>query len=749
MTMSLIRNVVRPTGLRHLYGSTVLELFSSQSSSLTTRRLLSSRPNGSYIRHPDQVGYHAIGRTLLMGRSVVSSIPVQSSHILSQNRTFKTSARNEFALPALSMSAFGLLKSSSAIVCIVAISRLFLTILPFAAVRSVRIAAKRKYHAATFKRLQIPPAIAEFYESELAMELPIQPNCHQWKEIDTPTLQKQRRQCPLPWLPKTEHTLKTGRWPPWGGELTEEQRREVKEFRSTARKQQIFDEVYTWTYNVSRERTGLPHLPALVTGNPLKRWYMFYLPQPSPTVMTRIQELAMEDREKLYELRRWFAKEKLYAKSLQRGKWVIYGTAWLPVILFALVAVFSLEKVPFTGRWRIIMLSPEEEDVITDRLRGPGWYKTVLEMFTTAESPAPPMVQLDDWRWTWVNSVLRRLERGVEEHCRAEREGQQMNAFSAALSERGSVPPPPSYPLHPRARAASLVHSTVEGHTSGQEHLTVGPPYSLLLLDNEERNAMSYGFGEGGSGGVVVYTGILDEILAQPKFKQYAQQETEDHERLQTRHSGQPASGSFSSLLSSLGINSSSSKAAPAAQTRFSTAQPVPTEQQTLQLALVLAHELSHLILAHHLETLSWSEIVLPNATGLGSDLIRTLIYPVTFFLGPFVNDKINEYTKQKAEQTTACTDIHFSVKQEREADIVSLRLLAYAGFDSQAAVKYWADVPPPACSPSGKSAVEHLPFQFLRGGVHDERGLRFQRLLEELDRWRKYAEERGAQAGS
>lgn len=57
---------------------------------------------------------------------------------------------------------------------------------------------------------------------------------------------------------------------------------------------------------------------------------------------------------------------------------------------------------------------------------------------------------------------------------------------------------------------------------------------------------------------------------------------------------------------------------------------PEPTEEQTLQLALVLAHELSHLVLSHHLESLSWSEIVIPGATGLGSDLLRTILYPIT-----------------------------------------------------------------------------------------------------------------------
>jgi hypothetical protein len=35
---------------------------------------------------------------------------------------------------------------------------------------------------------------------------------------------------------------------------------------------------------------------------------------------------------------------------------------------------------------------------------------------------------------------------------------------------------------------------------------------------------------------------------------------------------------------------------------------------------------------------------------------------------------------------------------------------------------------------------MENLPFQYLRGTVHDEKQQRFQRLLDELERWRRYA---------
>lgn len=77
---------------------------------------------------------------------------------------------------------------------------------------------------------------------------------------------------------------------------------------------------------------------------------------------------------------------------------------------------------------------------------------------------------------------------------------------------------------------------------------------------------------------------------------------------------------------------------------------------------------------------------------------------------------------------------------------VPSHRILAYAGFDPQKAVQYWSEVPATACTVNGGSnddqgSADALPFQFLRGGVHDERTARFEKLLQELERWRRYAE--------
>ena len=91
----------------------------------------------------------------------------------------------------------------------------------------------------------------------------------------------------------------------------------------------------------------------------------------------------------------------------------------------------------------------------------------------------------------------------------------------------------------------------------------------LLLIDSPQANAFSYGFGGEGAAGVVVQTGMLDEILgcsSQP-----------------IASSTPPARRSLFSLFSP----SPSSSNLPGTQ---------PTEEQTLHLSSILAHEMSHLL---------------------------------------------------------------------------------------------------------------------------------------------------------
>jgi hypothetical protein len=126
----------------------------------------------------------------------------------------------------------------------------------------------------------------------------------------------------------------------------------------------------------------------------------------------------------------------------------------------------------------------------------------------------------------------------------------------------------------------------------------------------EASNAFSYGFGPDGGGGIVVYSGFLDEILsrAPPEYEIVAPE---------------PQSSSlWSSLVGGI-------FGAPSPPTH-----PVPTASQTAELAILLSHELSHLVLSHHLETLSSATIIIPTIMSMASDIIRVVIFPFTMMFG-------------------------------------------------------------------------------------------------------------------
>jgi Zn-dependent protease with chaperone function len=198
-------------------------------------------------------------------------------------------------------------------------------------------------------------------------------------------------------------------------------------------------------------------------------------------------------------------------------------------------------------------------------------------------------------------------------------------------------------------------------------HTVTGPPYSLLLVDNPgASNAFSYGFGPDGGGGIVVYTAFIDEILNDPSLAP------------STMSREQPEETSWwSYLFGSILINNYDQR-------------PVPSPDQTNRLAVLLAHELSHLILSHHLESLTSSSIVLPGLLSILTDLVRTLMFPVTMFFGPFVNDAVANMGKIGSGEVTKLSVLCTTRVQELEADVVSTRLLAYSGFDPHSTIKFW-----------------------------------------------------------
>jgi hypothetical protein len=310
-------------------------------------------------------------------------------------------------------------------------------------------------------------------------------------------------------------------------------------------------------------------------------------------------------------------------------------------------------------RWRFILLSPEEEDAIAKQLAGPGWYAAVQDILAQ-ESDHPTIVPFTDWRYAWVEDTLRRLESTVPLLTRE----RHLDPIWLDRNQNGDggvpFPPPAEWPLLPRPRAMdsfkSFCKMLCEQKARQVPHGVLGPPYSLIIVNKPDAvNAFSFGFGPDGGGGIVVYSGFLDDVLSKSSPSP------------ETAPQAPPAERSwFSSVFGSL--VSPSTPARPP--------HPIPTPTQTSSLAILLAHELSHLILCHHLESMSSTTVVVPALVSFVSDLIRVALFPVTMMFGPFVNDAVAKLTDVGGMQLRSISEFCTNMKQEIEADVVSARFV-------------------------------------------------------------------------
>lgn len=333
------------------------------------------------------------------------------------------------------------------------------------------------------------------------------------------------------------------------------------------------------------------------------KWYGFFLPRLPPASKRSFEDLTPEEQGQVQALRRYYLSLRLVKDQLRDARLLVATLIGIPILLLCLVWLTGLERVPLTGRWRLILLTPEDEEAVSESLEGANWFKSVINLLTTAEAPAPPILPLNDWRWGWAQRTLRHLEHEVVEQVFRVTQGDT----SPPPGKEHLWPPPPQYPLLPRARVSARLHAALPGgDKAGQEHMELGPPYSLMLMESSERNAFSYGFGANGAGGIVLYTGLLDEIMSQNNAP--PKEQPEERER-----------SWFAKLFFPT-------------PTKLETkpAVPQPTAKQDLHLATVLAHEMAHLLLSHHLETLSHQQVLWPSVLGLSIDLLRAFIWPFT-----------------------------------------------------------------------------------------------------------------------
>ncbi|KAH9972865.1 hypothetical protein BGW80DRAFT_1437521 [Lactifluus volemus] len=437
-------------------------------------------------------------------------------------------------------------------------------------------------------------------------------------------------------------------------------------------------------------RVALTFIPFILVNNHASR-----------RVLKRIEMVKKESGDAALPrpLKELLAKQGNLLQNIRRRTILFHALIFTPCILFWAAVMASLERTPLTGRWRLILLSPEEEDEIATQLAGSGWYRAIGEIIS--KHGQPKIVPPSDWRYIWVRDTLRTLEAVLPKL------GDEKSLTPNWL-ERGEgdipQPPPAEYPLRPRPRAAEYVRQLMQ----------TGPPYSLIVVDDPDAsNAFSYGFGPDGAGGIVVFSGGASS----------------------------PGPTNTPSLWSRL-FGSLFTSPSPPVQYR-------PTPEQTADLAILLAHELSHLVLSHHLETLSSMTIFVPGVLSLLSDIIRALVFPVTMLLGPFVNDAFADLGKAGSGELSKLGEYCTSMKQEIEADVVSARLLAHAGFDPRRAVRFWEDrsegLQGSECIASaalGRERHESQQSQStfalrIMGSSHPVNEVRVEKLREELDRWR------------
>ncbi|CAO3679080.1 unnamed protein product [Umbelopsis ramanniana] len=105
----------------------------------------------------------------------------------------------------------------------------------------------------------------------------------------------------------------------------------------------------------------------------------------------------------------------------------------------------------------------------------------------------------------------------------------------------------------------------------------------------------------------------------------------------------------------------------------------------TDMMAVIMSHEIAHSIQRHFVETHGIASFML-----MLGDISRGILWTVTESLGPYVNQKLNEWISGFITMETETT---YNRVLEKEADLVGLMLMAKAGYDPRTALTVWAKV--------------------------------------------------------
>ncbi|CAO3698128.1 unnamed protein product [Rhizopus stolonifer] len=111
-------------------------------------------------------------------------------------------------------------------------------------------------------------------------------------------------------------------------------------------------------------------------------------------------------------------------------------------------------------------------------------------------------------------------------------------------------------------------------------------------------------------------------------------------------------------------------------------AMAVFTEFDEEKMAAILGHEMAHSLQDHFVE--KYGFLALTSTVG---DLTRAVLWPVTGTLGPYFNDKINEFVDWC---NTLLCEKSYSRQLEKEADLIGLKIMAKAGYNPKFAIEFW-----------------------------------------------------------
>lgn len=299
-------------------------------------------------------------------------------------------------------------------------------------------------------------------------------------------------------------------------------------------------------------------------------------------------------------------------------KYFLRGSLALPFVLLGAVLLASLERTPITGRWRLILLNSQEEKEIITKVLDAGevtrassttadnavatrdWV-SIMRAVLGEEAAAPNTLLggrvLDreiDWRVQFVETVLSKIEAGVR-----------------LLGNDSSVEPVAGLQAPP---VRIVLGSSNRSRNTDQHN-------AVLVVERPEANAFSFGFYGATDapepGVIIVFTGAIDQIM------QTGQQEKAalaDYHHIPTtdKHSDHASQVEPNWLLAFFqGIVPASRPQPPKKGTP---PQIVVTKEQEDALAVLLSHELSHLVLSHTIESYASTTLLWPQLEKLGWD---------------------------------------------------------------------------------------------------------------------------------